>query len=120
MRRIVIIGTILLIGAISTWYFDFLNEPVETIDELVGHNYDYANKMYFESAPDKYYTININNNLNEFDGGILNRKDILTDSIVYVYTWEFVNHKETIWVGKTEKLKSQIIDAIRYKNSVKF
>lgn len=103
-----------------SWYFDILHEPVETIDELIGKNYDYAIKFYYRKEPDNQYKININANLNEFEGAIYDKKSILKDSIVQVYTWTFMNHKETIWVGKTRLMKSEIIDAIRYKNTVRF
>jgi len=120
MRKIVVIGAIILVGFSATWYFDLWNEPVETIEELIGQNYDYAHKKYFEADPDGHYTININDNLNEFDGGIWDNKEVLIDSIVHVYTWNFMNHKKTIWVGETEKLQDQVIDAVRYKNDVQY
>lgn len=119
-RKYIIILTIAIIGLALTWYYDIWHKPVETIDNLIGRNFDYANKQYFKSAPDNQYQININDNLNEFDGGIYDKKNILKDSIVQVYTWTFMNHKETIWVGETRTMKSEIIDAIRYKNSVRF
>lgn len=118
--KFIIILTILTIGLASTWYFDIWHKPVETIDKLIGKKFDYANKLYYKRKPDKHYHININNNLNEFDGGIYNKKNKLKDSIVHVYTWTYLNHKETIWVGVTMKMNSEIIDAIRYKNSVRF
>ncbi|PZX46320.1 hypothetical protein [Algoriphagus chordae] len=120
MKKLIVILTIIVIGLTATWYFDIWNEPVETIDELIGQNYDYAHKMYFRTDPDRNYTINVNHNLNEFDGGILNEKKILTDSIVHVFTWDYPTHKMTIWVGQTEKMESQVIDAIRYSNNVQF
>lgn len=120
MKKIVIISTLILIGLFSTWYFDVWHKPVEPIDKLIGENYDYAHKLYFKTEPDKHYKVNINHRLNEFDGGIYDKKSILTDSIVDVYTWGSLNHKNTIWVGKTNELNNEIIDAIRYKNSVQF
>ncbi len=102
------------------WYFDLFNKSVETIDSLKGKDYDYALTKYFKKEADSYYTINVNNRLNEFDGGILTNKENLSDSIVHVYTWYYFNHKKTIWVGNTAKMNNQIIDAIRYKNSVRF
>ena len=119
-RKYIIILTIAIIGLASTWFFDIWHKPVETIDKLIGKNFDYANKQYFKSEPDKHYQININENLNEFDGGIYSKKNILKDSLVQVYTWTFMNYKETIWVGETSKMKNEIIDALRYKNSVRF
>lgn len=97
-----------------------MHKPVETLDELIGENLDFANKIYFKSEADEKNIINLNNNLNEFQGRILSKKSILLDSIVYQYTWNFYTHKKTIWVGKTIENKNQIIDAIRYKNNVKF
>lgn len=96
------------------------HKQFETIDELVGRNYDYAHKVYFSTDPDIHYKVNINSDLNEFDGGILNEKDILTDSIVQVYTWDYPSHKKTIWVGETDRMKNQIIDAIWYSDDVQF
>lgn len=120
MRKFGIISTLILLGLASAWYFDIWHKPVETIDELVGENYVYAHKVYFQADPDEHYTININDRLNEFNGGVYNKKSILTDSIVEVFTWNSLNHKKTIWVGNTEELNGEIIDAIRYKNSVSF
>jgi hypothetical protein len=97
-----------------------MHKPVETLDELIGKNLDFVNKIYFKSEADETTKININNNLNEFQGGILNKKSILIDSIVYQHTWKFFTHKKTIWIGKTIENKNQIIDAIRYQNNVKF
>ena len=119
-RKYIITLTIAIIGLASTWYFDIWHKPVETIDKLIGKNFEYANKKYFKSEPDNQYQVNINGNLNEFYGGIYDKKKILKDSIVQVYTLTFINHKKTIWVGKTMTMKSEIIDAIRYKNSVRF
>lgn len=119
-RKYLIILVIAIIGLASTWYYDIWHKPVETIDNLIGKNFDYANKQYFKSEPDNRYRINMNDHLNEFDGGIYDKKNKLIDSIVHVYTWTFINHKETIWVGKTRKIESEIIDAIRYKNDVQF
>lgn len=104
----------------ASWYFDILHEPVETIDELIGKNYDYAHKMYFRTDPDRQYKVNINNNLNIFDSAILAQKEILTDSIVHVFTWNYITHKKTIWVGSTNKSRLQVIDALRYNNRVRF
>ena len=119
-QKTIIISTIFLVGLISIWYFDILHKPVETIDELVGKNFDFAHKVYYKTDPDIHYRININDNLNEFDGGIYDKINNLKDSIVQVYTWTYLNHKQTIWVGQTATMKSEIIDAIRYKSSVRF
>lgn len=120
MKKLIVILTFIVIGLTASWYFDIWNKPVQTIDKLIGQNFDYAHKRYFQKDPDKQYSININDNLSEIDGGILNEKEILTDSIVHVYTWDFTTHKKTIWVGQTEKMELQIIDAIRYSNKVQF
>jgi len=120
MKKIIIISTLLLIGLITSWYFDIWHKPIEPIDELIRRNYDYAQKTYFKTDPNQHYKININDGLNEFDGGVYENKSILTDSIIEVYTWISLNHKKTVWVEKTKKLKHEIIDAIRYKNSVTF
>ncbi|MEX2484830.1 MAG: hypothetical protein WED10_09725 [Brumimicrobium sp.] len=120
MKKLIVILSISLVGLTASWYFDIWHESVETVDELIGHNYDYAHKLYFQTDPDIQYKVNINSKLNEFDGGILNKKEILTDSIVYVFTWDLMTHKKTIWVGQTKKMKNQIIDAIRYKYNVQF
>ena len=120
MKKLKVIFSIIVIGLTASWYFDIWNKPVETIDELIGHNYDYAHKMYFRTDHDRHYTVNVNDNLNEFDGAILNKTENLSDSIVHVFTWDYTTHKKTIWVGQTEKMKMQIIDAIRYSNNVQF
>ena len=120
MKKLIIILSIIIIGLTASWYFDIWHESVETIDELIGKNYDHAHKMYFQTDPNRQYKVNVNDNLNEFDGGILNKKEILADSIVHVFTWDYTTHKKTIWVGRTEKLESQVIDAIRYSNNVRF
>ena len=120
MKKTIIILTIISIGLFSSWYFDIWNKSVEPIDELIGKNYDYAHKLYFKTDPDQHYKININDQLNEFNGGVYNKKSIFTDSIINVYTWISFNHKQTIWVGKTKKSDNEIIDAIRHKNGVKF
>jgi len=120
MKKIVIILTLILIGLFSSWYFDIWHKPVEKIDKLVGKNYYYALKLYFKTEPDKHYKVNINHQLNEFDGGIYEKKCILKDTIVDVYTWNYLNCKKTIWVGKTKNMKYEILDAIRHKNNIKF
>jgi len=120
MKNILIISTIILTGIFFSCYHEMGHKPLEKINNLIGKNYDYAYKTYFRTEPDQQYKININEPLNEFDGGIYNNTENLTDSIVYVYTWEFANYKKTIWVGKTEKMNKEIIDAIRYNNNLKF
>ena len=120
MKRLVIILIITSSGLFSTWYFDLWHKPVEPIDELIGKDYDYARKLYFKTDPNQHYKININDPLYEFDGGVDNKKTIHTDSIIDVYTWNYLNHKKTIWVGKTRNMDCEIIDAIRYKNGVRF
>lgn len=103
MKNLIVILTIILIGLTAMWHFDIWNEPVETIDELIGKNYDYAYKMYFWTEPDRNYTVNVKGNLNQFDGRILNKKEILTDSKVHVLTWEYTTQKKTIWGWVNEK-----------------
>lgn len=110
----------MIVAPTATWYFDIWHEPVESIDELIGQNYDFAHKIYFKADPDNQYTVNIKDNLNEFEGGALKVKEILTDSVVHVFTWNYTTHKKTIWIGDTKYMKSQIIDAIRYRNNVRF
>ncbi len=80
--KFLIILTIAIIGLASVWYFDIWHKPVETIDKLIGKNSDYANKLYYRTEPDYHYQININDNLNEFDGGIYDKKNKLKDSII--------------------------------------
>ncbi len=118
--KYIILLTVVTIGLTSAWYFDTWHKPVEPINRLIGKNFVYAQKLYFESKPNSQYKINIKDNLNEFDGVILYKKNKLKNSIVHVYTWTYFNHKETIWVGETVKFKNEIIDAIRYKNNVNF
>jgi len=119
-KRLLIILAITVIVITLLCYFDIFNKPVETLDKLIGKDLDYACGTYFKTTPDIKYNININHNLSEFDGEILKSKNLLTDSIINVYTWTYSNHKKTIWVGQTSKMKNQIIDAIRYKNNVRF
>lgn len=118
--KLMLLLTTAIIGLASIWYMDIWHKPVETIDQLIGKNVDYADKIYYQTRPDHHRQININHTLNEFDGGIYNKRTQLKDSIVHVYTWTFMNHKETIWVGATSSMKGEILDAIRYKNSVRF
>lgn len=86
MKKLIVIATIIVVGLSASWFFDLWNKPVEKIDELIGKNYDYALQMYFRTIPDNHYKLNVNNNLNEFDGGILSKRYMLIDSIVHVYT----------------------------------
>ena len=109
-----------LIISLTIWYFDLFHKPVETVDVLIGSNYDYAIKSYFHSEPNTSTTFNINSGLNEFQVGVLSKKYIVRDSIIRQYTWTFLNHKTTIWVSKTDNSDNEIIDAIRYKNGVEF
>lgn len=120
MKKIAVIFSIVVVGLTAAWYFDIWHDPVETIDELIGQNYDYAHKKYFQTKPDRQYKLNVNDNLNEFDGGILSEKENLTDSTVHVFTWDYTTHKKIIWVGQSKKMKNQVIDAIRYSNNVQF
>jgi len=117
---LIIIATTVVI--LTIWYFDLLHEPVETVDELIGENYDYALTSYFRSEPSMSMKLNINNPLYGFQRGILSKKDIVRDSIVRQYTWTFLNnHKTIIWVGKTDKSDNEIIYALRYRTyGVKF
>ncbi|MBP1640781.1 MAG: hypothetical protein H6Q17_2364 [Bacteroidetes bacterium] len=118
MKKYLLLISVIGIGLML--YFDLFHKPCETITKLKGKSYQYALNHYFKSQPNKVYTININTSLDEFNGGIISAKCLLKDSIVSVYTWNYFNHKKTIWVGKTTNQKDEIIDAIRYKNNVKF
>jgi hypothetical protein len=117
--KIILIFSV-IIFSLTTWYFDPFHKPVETVDVLIGKNYDYALKSYFHSDPEYSSSFDINQDLNEFQGGVLSKKDIIRDSIIRQYTWTFTNHKTTIWVSKTDNFEDEIIDAIRYKNNVQF
>src|SRR4030095_2572695 len=120
LSKILLVGIFILLLATGIWYFDPFHKPVETIDELIGKNLDYAVKLYFKKDPDVSSHFNINSPLNEFQGGVLAKKSIIRDSIIDQHTWNFLNHKATIWVTKTDQQHSEIIDAIRYKNGVVF
>ncbi len=120
MKKFIVIISLILVGLTVCWYFDIGHKPVETIDKLIGQNYDYAYKFYFRKPFNHQYSVSINDNLYEIDNGILNKKKILTDTIVHVFTWDYKTYKKTIWVGKTEKCEHQVIDAIRYNNDVQF
>ena len=120
MKKLIVTLIVIVIGLAVTWDLDNRGQPFETIDELIGKNYEYAHKTYFRKYPESNYTINVKGNLNEFDGGILNKKNTLTDSIVHVFTWDYQTHKKTIWIGQTEKMESQVIDAVQYSKDVQF
>lgn len=120
MKRLPILVALLFAVLAALWYFDIGHDPVEPIEELIGHDYNYARKMYFRTEPGNHYTLNINEPLKEFDVEILNKQQMLTDSIVDVYTWEYKTYKKTIWVGETELMKDQVILAIRYNKRVEF
>lgn len=49
MKKLIAILSILSLVLTASWYFDIWNEPVETTDELIGHNYDYVHKNLFSS-----------------------------------------------------------------------
>jgi hypothetical protein len=119
-KRITLTIGLLIVVLTAAWYFDLFHDPVETIDELIGHNLDYAAKEYFESNPDDYVTFSINQELNEFQGGVLTNRDRFRDSIIHQYTWTYLNHRVTIWAVKTDNFPEEIVDAIRYKNGVEF
>lgn len=120
MKRISLIsfGIILLIGL--TIYFDPFHKSVEKIDSLIGHNFDYAYKDYFRTDPDDAYQIDINDNLSEFHGGVYSKLNVIKGKTLQVYTWKSFNHKSTIWIAYTYKDRYEIIEAIRYKNNVRF
>lgn len=44
-RKTLIILTIIVVGIISTWYFDIWHKPVETVDELIGKNITRRNEV---------------------------------------------------------------------------
>lgn len=117
---ILVLVLILLSGLGSALYYDLFHNSVENIDELIGKNYDYARNIYFKREPDVHYKKNVKVGLNEFDGGILSSKVIFSDSMVHVYTWNYNKYKKTIWVGQTSNMRNHILDAIRYKNNVRF
>lgn len=120
MKKIAIITTGFLICLAAVWYFLIKTTLVMQIDDLIGKNYDYAHKIHFQTDPDDFYQININDELNEFDGGIYNKTARLTDTIVSVYTWNFLNHSETIWIGATKDLEFEIIDALIYSSNIEY
>lgn len=123
MNRKLLLSTIILIVFLVLGlanYIGIFNKSVETLDKLIGKDYSHIRNTYYKVKPDIFYKININNELNEFDGGIIDKNKILKDSIIYVYTWHYYFYKETIWVGKTMRMNREIIDAIRYKNNVRF
>ena len=47
MKKVYIIILILIIGLFSLWYFDAFHKSVETINILIGKDYDYASKNIF-------------------------------------------------------------------------
>lgn len=102
---------------ILLWYTDPFHKPEETISNLIGKDYRDA-LNYFGTNPTDTTSFSIYGNLNEFQGGVLSKSGNLKDSVVEQYTWEFFNHKVTIWVGSTNNSNREVIDAIRYKNNV--
>lgn len=120
MKKIIVLLLMIITGLTALWSIDEYNRPVEAIDELIGRDFNFAVKAYFQTEPDQQYKVNINSNLDEFNGGILNKSGILRDSIVHVFTWKYTTHKKTLWVGKTETMESEVIDAIRYNNKFMF
>ena len=44
---IFVIFAIIIVGS-TIWYLDLSHKPVETVDVLIGKNYDYALKSYFK------------------------------------------------------------------------
>ena len=119
-QKLIFIFAIIILIGLSIWYFDPFHKPVEKMTELIGESYSNITNTGFSSKPDFSTSFNKNKSLNEFQGGILSSNAVLKDSIIRQYTWNLINHKVTIWVTKTEKSDNEIIDAIRYKNNVKF
>ena len=120
MKKIILLTSIFVLSFLVCWHFDVFHKPVEPIPELLGENIDFAIKEYFRTGYDNSLTFSINGNLNELQGSILKFKNNLKDTMIWQYTWVFNNYKVTVWTAKTNKLNGEIIDAIRYKNSVKF
>ena len=114
-----IIILIIVLTTSSLWYFDLLHKPVEPVGKLLGKDYAFALK-YFGAKPNSSTAFNITDDLNEFNGGVLSVDVKLKDSIINQYTWEFNRYKITIWIAETTKSPNEIIDAIRYKNNVRF
>ncbi|MFY0652771.1 MAG: hypothetical protein JXQ96_12085 [Cyclobacteriaceae bacterium] len=100
-------------------YTRIIKEP-EQIQELIGENFDYAHKIYFKREPTGNYQINLNKTQNELDGGVLIKRNLLKDSVVNVYYWEFGLSRSVIWVGKTDKMNHEIIDALTFGKLIKF
>lgn len=84
MKKLTVVISIIVVGLTASWYFDIWHEPIETIDELIGQNYDYAHKKYFRTDPDNHYKVNINKDMSEFDSGILNEEKIMT-TLLFTY-----------------------------------
>jgi hypothetical protein len=112
---IFVIFAIIIVGS-TIWYLDLSHKPVETVDVLIGKNYDYALKSYFKCEPNSSSTVNINNELSEFQGGVVSKKHMVRDSIVRQFTWTFMNHKTTIWVSKTYKIYHEMSMTISCNN----
>jgi hypothetical protein len=86
MKKCIVISFVTFIGFRLIWYFDPFHNPVESIRELENRDYAFALKEYFGTEPNEQYKISINKSLNEFHCGIIDKKGILLDSIVKVFT----------------------------------
>lgn len=113
--RIILSGISIFLLISFYWYFDIGHKPVEKVDILIGNNYDFAEKLYFRSSPDETHKYKIKNARSEFKGVIQRNSNILVDSTLYEYVWNFNRYNILILVGKTKGIDHQIIDAIRLK-----
>ena len=73
-KKLSILIMFFIIDPTAVWYFEVFHDTVETVEELIGQNLDYAAKSYFGTDPDKSYSFSINQNLDEFQLGILTKK----------------------------------------------
>ncbi len=105
---------------VAFWFLHISHQPVETVQKLWGRSMKFALKQHFKKAPDETTSFRIDSNLNELQGGILVFKNKIKDSTIKQYTWTYWNYKVTIWTARTANQDEEIIDAIRYNNSVQF
>lgn len=117
-RLTISIAIFTLIG-LALWCFALFHKSVEPIPRLIGKNYDYA-VNYLGSKPSQSSSFNIRNDLDELRGGILVHKSKLKDSIIQEYQWDFKGYKVIIWTGRTLNSSNEVIDALRYKDDVRF
>lgn len=116
--------TILFVLALAFsafWIYSYLNPKVEVWDEIVGLELSEAYATYLERPPDNEGFVNVyTGDLFKIDRHLTASKEDLLDSMVQIYLWNEPKYTMRIWVGKTKRSDSEIINAIRYSNIIQF